>query len=331
MHFFSFLVAATLASLAIAHPGPHKKVTRAEITRRQELSSRCAHHAGEYNAKRWKRSLEKRQNITTIEATTEAPYYKTIQNETCVLTPDVTSGPYWWTESQTLRQDIREDQSGVPLSLDIGVMDMATCGPLEGVLVDVWHCNATGKYSSFTGLRNDIPKSETLQDLNMTWFEPGQSDIHTDNQTWLRGMWPTDSNGMVEMKTIFPGQLYNKSFGGLRFYFGRSIHIHIQVHTDWVLRDNGTLASGNTVSTGQVFFDEELEQEIMALEPYSSVTGIQRLVNGLDDTFHNENTDGYNAIVSVVPMDGVDVRNGMIGYITVGVDTEAVDPEFPVR
>lgn len=115
------------------------------------------------------------------------------------------------------------------------------------------------------------------------------------------------------------------------FYFGRSIHIHIQVHTDWVLRDNGTLASGNTVSTGQVFFDEELEQEIMALEPYSSVTGIQRLVNGLDDTFHNENTDGYNAIVSVVPMDGVDVRNGMIGYITVGVDTEAVDPEFPVR
>ncbi|OJJ74474.1 hypothetical protein ASPBRDRAFT_204603 [Aspergillus brasiliensis CBS 101740] len=320
MRLFGVLVAATLASLAIAHPGPHRKATRAEISRRQELSARCAQHAGEYNAKRWKRVLGKRQDNLAFEDTIETPYYRTIQNGTCVLTPDVTSGPYWWANSQTLRQDISEDQPGVPLLLDIGVLDMATCQPLEGVLVDVWHCNATGKYSSFTGLPNDISKTEMLQGLDLTWFEPGQSDIHTDNETWLRGLWPTDSNGMAEMKTIFPG-----------FYFGRAIHIHVQVHTDWVLRDNGTLASGKTVSTGQIFFDEELEQQITALEPYSSVTGFQRVVNGLDDTFHNENTDGYNAVVSVIPMDGVDVRNGMIGYITIGVDTETVDSKFPVR
>lgn len=104
----------------------------------------------------------------------------------------------------------------------------------------------------------------------------------------------------------------------------------MQVHTDWVARENGTLASGKTVSTGQFFFDEGLSQEITSIPPYSDVTGIERLVNGLDDTFHNENTDGYNAIVSVIPIDGDDFRNGMIGYITVGVDTEAVEDVFPV-
>ncbi|KAI3006020.1 hypothetical protein CBS147346_4047 [Aspergillus niger] len=319
MRFFSVFVAATLASLAIAHPGPHKKATRAEISRRQELSARCAQHAGEYNAKRRKRAFEKRQSDTTIEATTESPYYKTIQNDTCVLTPEVTAGPFWWAESQTLRQDMSEDQPGVPLILDVGVLDMATCEPLEGVLVDLWHCNATGKYSSFTALPMNEDKNAVLQSLNLTWFEPGQSDIHTGNETWLRGMWPTDSNGMMEMRTIFPG-----------YYYGRSIHIHVQVHTDWVARENGTLASGKTVSTGQFFFDEGLSQEITSIPPYSDVTGIERLVNGLDDTFHNENTDGYNAIVSVIPIDGDDFKNGMLGYITVGVDTEAVEDVFPV-
>ncbi|PYI07144.1 aromatic compound dioxygenase [Aspergillus sclerotiicarbonarius CBS 121057] len=318
MHFLSILITASLASSAIAHPGPHRKATRAEIARRGELSARCSEHVGQYNDRRRKRSLSKRQNTTTVEITTESPYYHTIQNETCVLTPEVTAGPYWWRNSQTLRQDMTEGQPGVPLLLDVGVLDMATCEPLEGVLVDFWHCNATGKYSSFSGLPADEPIDTILAELNVTDFEIGKSDIHTDEVTFLRGMWPTDRNGMVEMKSIFPG-----------FYYGRAIHIHIQVHTDWVLRENGTLASGKTVSTGQVFFDEALEQEIMALQPYASVTEFDRLTNDLDNTYNNENTGAYNALVSVVPMDGKDVTNGMIGYVTIGVDTEAVE-SFPV-
>jgi ribosomal protein S17E len=34
---------------------------------------------------------------------------------------------------------------------------------------------------------------------------------------------------------------------------------------------------------------------------------------------------GYNPVVSVVPADGKDVRNGVIGYITLGVDISAIE------
>lgn len=53
-----------------------------------------------------------------------------------------------------------------------------------------------------------------------------------------------------------------------------SIHIHVQVHTDWTIRANGTVASSTTVSTGQVFINETLSAQLMALEPYASHTTI---------------------------------------------------------
>lgn len=61
-----------------------------------------------------------------------------------------------------------EGQAGVPLTLDVGVLDMATCEPLENVLVDFWHCNATGSYSSFTALSPNTPFLELLQSLNIS-------------------------------------------------------------------------------------------------------------------------------------------------------------------
>lgn len=152
-------------------------------------------------AKRWEGS----GHTSTYEITAEAPYYDKIQNDTCVLTPEVTEGPYVWPRSQTLRQDMTEDQPGVPFWLDVGVLDMATCEPLPNVLLDFWHCNATGSYSSFTGLSPNTPFAELLSDMNVT-MGAGDLDLHTDNTTWLRGMWPTNENGMMEMKTIVPGK-----------------------------------------------------------------------------------------------------------------------------
>lgn len=73
---------------------------------------------------------------------------------------------------------------------------------------------------------------------------------------------------MMEMKTIFPG-----------FYVERTIHIHVQVHTNWAIGKNGTVISDNTISTGQLFFDEVLSEQIMALEPYASHTQINRTLN----------------------------------------------------
>lgn len=160
MHFTTVL-ASTLGLMAlpaIAHPGPHPVESRGELSRKSQISKRCASSAGALNAKRRlaRRSQMEKRN-TTVEITFEDPKKPTIQNDTCVLSTEVTTGPYIFPESQVLRQDMVEDQVGVPLYLDIGVLNTDTCEPLEGVLVDIWHCNATGSYSSFTGLSPNTP------------------------------------------------------------------------------------------------------------------------------------------------------------------------------
>lgn len=81
-----------------------------------------------------------------------------------------------------------------------------------------------------------------MQSQNITDFEIGVTDLHTDDSTWLRGMWPTDAEGMMEMKTIFPG-----------FYIERALHIHTEVYMNWTLAPNGTIKAGNIASVGQLF------------------------------------------------------------------------------
>ncbi|KAF3025517.1 hypothetical protein E8E14_008668 [Neopestalotiopsis sp. 37M] len=305
----------TLLGLLAATTIAHKESSPAVYKRHADLSKRCANSAANFNKKRWEKrseeaALMKRTANTTYSITTEAPYYEVLQNDTCVLAPDVTAGPYYWPRSQTLRQDMTEDQVGVPLTLDVGVLDMATCEPLPNALVSFWHCNSTGSYSSFTGRDPNTDFRELLEELNVTDFEIGTTDLHTDDTTWLRGMWPTDSEGVLEMKTIFPG-----------FYIQRSIHIHAQVFTDWVLHSNGTIVTGNTNSIGQLYFNESVSETLMALEPYVSHTEINRTTNDVDSVYSEGFSNGYNPVIDIVAADGVDIANGVIGYITIGIDT----------
>lgn len=202
MKFNPILAASLLSATAVvAHP---EVLPKSEIARRSALSKRCEGASANFNKKRYAKQMQKRAwdgANTTVEITSLAPYFDVLQNDTCVLTPEVTAGPYVWPISQTLRQDMSEDQPGVPLWLDIGVLDMATCEPLENVLLSFWHCNATGSYSSFDALSPNTGFPDLLTQLNITDFEIGKTDLHTGDSTWLRGMWPTDSNGS---KLIIP-------------------------------------------------------------------------------------------------------------------------------
>ena len=49
-----------------------------------------------------------------------------------------------------------------------------------------------------------------------------------ESETFLRGGWYTDSNGIVELTTLHPG-----------FYTGRTPHVHIMVRKDWTESSNG--------------------------------------------------------------------------------------------
>lgn len=206
---FNAILASSLLSAAavVAHP---EVLPRGEITRRSGLSKRCEGAAASFNKKRYAKQMAKRawgSGNSTVAITSEAPYYDVLQNDTCVLSPEVTAGPYVWPVSQTLRQDMTEDQLGVPLWMDVGVLDMATCEPLEGVLLSFWHCNATGSYSSFDALSPNTGFPVLLEAMNITDFEIGKTDLHTGTSTWLRGMWPTDSSGSKYYSPRLPGTL----------------------------------------------------------------------------------------------------------------------------
>ena len=123
----------------------------------------------------------------------------------CVVRPEQTEGPYF-VDERLNRSDIRSDPSngsvkdGVPLAITFAVqrIDGSACVPLEGVLIDVWHCDALGVYSD-------------VQD-------PG---FNTVGQKFLRGYQVTDANGAATFVTIYPG-----------WYQGRTVHIHFKLRTD---------------------------------------------------------------------------------------------------
>ncbi|RKK77970.1 hypothetical protein BFJ71_g16622 [Fusarium oxysporum] len=313
------LVGSLLLSAVAAHP--HTPPTPAELQRRSSLARQCSPAVGELRRSVFERRLDKRAEAGDyVQIKVAPPHYPDIQNESVVLAPESYLGPYDWPANQMLRQDISGRQPGVPLLLDVGLMDMNTCEPLSDALISFWHCNATGYYSSFTGMSPNYHFNNNLKMHNISDYELGTSlptsDIHTDEATFLRGLWPTNKNGVAEIQTIFPG-----------FYVDRAIHIHVQVYTDWVLHKNGTIMSGTIAHTGQVYFEEDLTREVMKLWPYSTHLEVDRTTNVEDLVFRtNDTLNGNNPVVNTVPQDGQNVANGLYGYITMGIDSEAVQP-----
>ena len=88
-----------------------------------------------------------------------------------------------------------------------------------------------------------------------------------------------------------------------------------------MLHDNGTLASANTVSTGQIYLNETISEQLMALEPYVSHTEINRTTNNVDSVYSQDLVGAYNPNIDLVAANGANIANGVIGYITIGVDT----------
>lgn len=111
---------------------------------------------------------------------------------TCVLTPEMTEGPYYL-DGDKVRRDIREGRPGTRLDLATTVVDVSTCKPINGALVDIWHCDAGGTYSGF-------------------------AQEGTDGKTFMRGIQRTNRSGLATFVTVYPG-----------WYSGRTVHIHVQV------------------------------------------------------------------------------------------------------
>jgi protocatechuate 3,4-dioxygenase beta subunit len=109
----------------------------------------------------------------------------------CVLSPELTEGPYWIDESLT-RRDVTEDVQGVPLVLRLTVVHASSCRSIKGADVEIWHAAPDGEYSGFDG---------------------------SSATRYLRGHQRSDAAGRVRFDTVFPG-----------WYRGRTPHIHLKVH-----------------------------------------------------------------------------------------------------
>jgi protocatechuate 3,4-dioxygenase beta subunit len=120
----------------------------------------------------------------------------------CIARPQQTEGPFF-VDSALERSDIRTDAltgtavPGVPLRLAFKVsrMSATSCAPLPGAQVDVWHCDAMGRYSN-TGRRSQ------------------------SSGAFLRGYQRTDAAGNAQFVTIYPG-----------WYGGRAVHVHFKIRT----------------------------------------------------------------------------------------------------
>jgi protocatechuate 3,4-dioxygenase beta subunit len=123
---------------------------------------------------------------------------------TCVLTPELTEGPYY-IDGAKLRRNITEGLPGAPLALRLSVLDATTCRPIKGAAVDIWHASAGGLYS-------------------------GEQANGTVGRTYLRGIQRTDASGLALFKTVYPG-----------WYQGRAVHIHVKVHVGGAVVHTGQL------------------------------------------------------------------------------------------
>jgi protocatechuate 3,4-dioxygenase beta subunit len=204
--------------------------------------------------------------------------------DSCILTPEITEGPYY-IDTELTRRDIRGGKRGLPLELVFMVQNARTCNAIRHADVELWHCDADGVYSGF----------ESQSRGEAGGGEPGGGGQGPSSATrYLRGHQRTDADGQATFLTIFPG-----------WYRGRTPHIHLKVHV-----------GGEVVHTGQVFFNERTTAAVYRQAPYSS--------HGQSDTSHSEDTIYAQAGRSRAVMRlrrRTRGRRGYRGTITLGVAT----------
>ncbi|KAL1642796.1 hypothetical protein SLS58_005301 [Diplodia intermedia] len=215
-------------------------------------------------------------------------------NNSCILAPETTQGPYY-VVGELYRQNITETQEGVPLYMDIQVLDTNTCEPVKDVAMDFWHCNATGVYSGIAASGNG-----------------DSSDTANLDKTFLRGIQSTDEDGVLQFVSIVPGH-----------YTSRANHIHVLAHSPgaWSHLPNGTISGGGSTShVGQLFFDQDLLYEVETFEPYS--TNTQEWTLNDEDSILSGEADDIDPVVEYVLL-GDSVADGIFSWITVGIDSTA--------
>ncbi|EGX92460.1 extracellular dioxygenase [Cordyceps militaris CM01] len=322
MHFPQVLaLVAAAAGVAHAHPGHDLSEEIAErqaflrTVRRSSLAhcadklkargveaANVARRAAAVESKRVARGLERRDaasDLDTSHNSTDLGYTESTSiselfssNGSCLLTPEVTQGPYY-VGGESLRKDVTESEPGVEITLDYQVIDVDTCEPVPDVYVEIWHCNSTGVYSGVVANGNG-----------------NSADASNIDNTALRGIQATDTDGVAQFQSIFPGH-----------YTGRATHIHVMVHTNATLYANQTLGNDVYAShVGQAFFDQALITAADNISPYSG--NEQQLTENSEDSIlaQEAGTDGVDPFMNYVYL-GDALSDGLFAWLAFGINT----------
>lgn len=149
--------------------------------------------------------------------------------EPCVLTCTATLGPCYFSPVLD-RRDITEASNGkvgMPTRLAFRVVNVATCEPIAGATVDIWHTDNNGVYSA--------PISQ---------FCNGTDPV-VQTQRFGRGVQTTDANGWAYFDTFFPG-----------WYSGRVTHIHATIRV-----------GAQAMATTQFFFADRVAEFVYRSHP----------------------------------------------------------------
>ncbi len=196
----------------------------------------------------------------------------------CIVRPELTIGPYF-VDGQLNRSDIRSEPSdnsirkGIPLTLNINVASVGN-----------------ESCAPIEGAQIDIWHCDAQGQYS------GVSDqgFDTSGQKFLRGYQLTNANGGVQFLTIYPG-----------WYSGRTVHIHFTIRTKGANDEDYQF-------TSQFFFDDNLTDQVYALEPYAS-KGERNTRNTNDNIF---NGGGEQLLLSLQG----DTSNGFTGTMNIGLD-----------
>jgi protocatechuate 3,4-dioxygenase beta subunit len=249
----------------------------------------------------------------------------------CVLASEQEEGPYY-VDGGKLRGDITEGKRGVPVKLRVALVNAKTCEPLPDAALDIWHCDAEGVYSGFTANSPDGPGpgrgpggrggpvGPGMPPPPGQQFGPGappppgfgpggRGPRKIDETRFLRGVQITNRQGTAEFSSLYPG-----------WYSGRAIHIHLKVHLGGNMAAE-TYKGGHVSHTGQLFFPEDLTEQVAKMEPYAKRLQIHRTTQEEDQIFQSQH--GSSSMVQVERNKKGSNAEGFIATVTLAIDPEA--------
>ncbi len=146
-----------------------------------------------------------------------------VDETACQVSPSETAGPFpIKSPADLVRENIVGDRTGVPLQIIIKVEDTSNnCQPLAGVQVDIWHCDAKGNYSEYSGqLEGDFTSEHFLRGRQITGVD-GQASFLSIYPGWYPGRAPhlhleiksAAGTSLLVTQTAFPEEVSNAVYG----------------------------------------------------------------------------------------------------------------------